>query len=120
MDGAVMDGSMDGSVEDGRLTTPCLINMCYWVYAPLEFSIETLKQVFDMIDKDRDGEISMAELSQAWMNENISERLGKTWLAYQKNKKLSRVDTDGIATHIQNIFLRIEADRNEPTICFLS
>ncbi len=46
--------------------------------APLEFSIETLKQVFDMIDKDRDGEISMAELSQAWMNENISERLGKT------------------------------------------
>ena len=30
--------------------------------APLEFSIEALKQVFDMIDKDRDGEISMVEL----------------------------------------------------------
>ena len=81
--------------------------------APLEFSIEALKQVFDMIDKDRDGEISMVELSQAWMNENIGELLGKTWLAYRKNKTLSRVDTDGIATHIQNIFLRIEADRNE-------
>ena len=81
--------------------------------APLEFSIEALKQVFDMIDKDRDGEISMVELSQAWMNENIGGLLYKTWHAYPKNKKLSRVDTDGIATHIQNIFLRIEADRNE-------
>ena len=66
-----------------------------------------------MIDKDRDGEISMVELSQAWMNENIGERLCKTWQAYPKNKKLSRVDTDRIVTHIQNIYLRIEADRNE-------
>lgn len=81
--------------------------------APLEFMIETLKQFFDMIDKDRDGEISMVELSQAWMNENIGQRLYNTWLAYPNNKKQSRVDTVRVVTHIQNIFLRIEADRNE-------
>ena len=79
--------------------------------APLEFSIEALKQVFDMIDKDRDGEISMAELSQAWMNENIGDRLRKTWLA--QHKKASASDLERMILRIQNIFLRIEADRNE-------
>jgi len=79
--------------------------------APLEFMIETLKQVFDMIDKDRDGEISMVELSQAWMNENIGDRLRKTWL--EQHKKASASDLERMILRIQNIFLRIEADRNE-------
>ena len=81
------------------------------LYAPLEFSIETLKQAFDTIDKDRDGEISMAELSQAWMNENIGDRLRKTWL--EQHKKASASDLERMILRIQNIFLRIEADRNE-------
>lgn len=60
--------------------------------APLEFMIETLKQVFDMIDKDRDGEISMVELSQAWMYENIGDRLRKTWLAQHKKASASDLE----------------------------
>ena len=52
-----------------------------------------------MIDKDRDGEISMAELSQAWMNENIGERLGKTWL--EQHKKASASDLERMILRIK-------------------
>ena len=53
----------------------------------------------------------MVELSQAWMYENIGDRLRKTSLA--QHKKASASDLERMILRIQNIFLRIEADRNE-------
>ena len=79
--------------------------------APLEFTIFTLKRAFDVMDEDGDGEISPAELSRGWMSENIGDLLGNTWLEH--NKKASPSDVERISLHIQNIFLRIEADRHE-------
>ena len=79
--------------------------------APLEFTIFTLKRAFDVMDADGDGEISPAELSRGWMSENIGDLLGNTWLEH--NKKASPSDVERMSLHIQNIFLRIEADRHE-------
>jgi len=75
----------------------------------LDFSVASLKTLFDMIDENGDGEVSLAELLKAWVSEpEIGDFLRKAW--QKANKKASWGEGK---QRIQEIFREIDDDRNE-------
>ena len=75
----------------------------------LDFSVASLKTLFDMIDENGDGEVSLAELLKAWVSEpEIGNFLRKAWQKANKNASWGEGKQ-----RIQEIFHEIDDDRNE-------